>query len=66
MRFAFAIDEHVEALDPSQHVYRPARISELAPYQGRPGYYVSYLDATREWHCHGGWQPEQCLRRRSP
>ncbi len=61
---AFTPGEHVEALDGTRR-WVPARILRREPYQGRPGYYVAYTDAVEMWHCHGGWQPEQCIRQPS-
>jgi hypothetical protein len=64
MDFAFAVGDRVEALQPLVELgWIPAVVTRLEPYLGRPGYYVSYPGATEQWHCHGGWKPEQCLRR---
>ncbi len=46
---------------------RPAVIERHAPYRQRgnivsDGYYVRYLDATEQWHSHGGWQPSSALQ----
>lgn len=40
---------------------RPARVTAHEPYRGRAGYYVAYLDATEQWHCHSGWKREHDL-----
>ena len=58
----FAVDQMVLVRPdfPSQPP-RKARIERLEPYRGQPGYYVRYLDATEQWHCHCGWQSESTL-----
>lgn len=60
--FEHVVGASVEARDPSTGAWRPATIERHEPYQGRPGYRVAYSDATEQWHCHSGWQPEHCVR----
>jgi hypothetical protein len=45
-------------------VWKLAIVERLAPYLGRPGYYVSYPEARQMWECHGGWMPGHLVRER--
>lgn len=59
----FPIGSHVE-VRPNllSQPWRRAVVQRLAPYLGRPGYYVSYPDAREQWECGSGWVSESCVR----
>lgn len=60
---AFAVGDEVECHHgPYSEQWLPAKVLRLEPYRGRPGYYCHYHGATEPWHCHSGWQPENCVR----
>jgi hypothetical protein len=62
MTHRFAVGDHVLAQDDVD--YRPAAITALSPYRGRPGYYVAWadqIDRPMDHHSKGGWKPETAI-----
>jgi hypothetical protein len=69
--FTYQVGDQIECRDIDTR-WRPACVVRLAPYRGRPGYYIDWTDI--DWTkarqndaprpSSGGWTYELCMRRK--
>lgn len=63
--FAYNLGDKIECRDPATSQWRNAWVTSLAPYRGKPGYYIRWDPLPREsWQSSGGWTYEACMRPR--
>jgi hypothetical protein len=62
----FQVNQQIQARDPSSNAWRNAVVSKLAPYRGKPGYYINwdFPQPRKEWESSGGWTCEPMMRTR--
>lgn len=63
--FSYKLGDKIECRDPTSGSWRPAWVERLAPYRGRPGYYIQWEPLPKNsWESSGGWTYEACMRPR--
>jgi hypothetical protein len=68
----YNINDLIEARDPASGRWREAQVIELAPYRGRPGYYIAWRNINQSrvgdapMPSSGGWTYEACMRPLQP